>query len=232
MTFLSRGVDVSDDGTLELNLSYVLHEPSTSRAIQQVARRARRFARERKRLLDHFRRLDPDELAHRLIVHPRLTGDSDWPEEPAMIVTAHVGFPEMLPIVINASGLKKVDWSRSDIAMIDDVVSVSESVYVQLFRGLASMRAPASESRPHVALVASVVLRPGMQELQLAGTWVANPIVSGPDGNPTWNKALLSSVESMILDHVDQWTPTCALWEKPAETMLAEYTQHTKPGSH
>lgn len=187
-----------DDQSLALNLSYVLHEPSDSRAVRQAARESRRFRRRRDSLLRSFNATTSDELERRLTISPTLQPILEHREPLDPIFTASVGLPDLLPTVI--AGLYESD-TEPIVRILEHLPeSQSESDSLILFGYPTRFVRPDDSGR----LTCGLVLMPDHNSLLLTGSADAT---------------LESGMHDLIRDFVDQWTPARPLWRQPLEAV-------------
>jgi hypothetical protein len=179
---------------LSLNLSYVLNEPSDSRAVRRAARVSRRFARRHKKILQSFRKMGDEEFRSCLHVSPRLRNELTADSEVELATTAQVGIPELLAKAIS---LSRGTHIAPDVTNIDiDPMDVDEGPV--LFGHPAAI--PGITGTPGFA--GGLVVMPEERSLLLCGAVTNDP---------------LRVIEDVIRDYHDQWTPGRALWRAPLE---------------
>jgi hypothetical protein len=137
--------DIVEDPDLCLNLSYVLHERSTSQAVRQCASRCRSNEKRVQRLTEPT---GPSVV----------TGDPTLPHD--HVLTAHLGAHAALSRSILAAG----GTLAHEIVMIDAPGNDLRSH--RFFRATAALRLPSDQ--PARVMVAALVLRPGGRSTQLA----------------------------------------------------------------
>lgn len=206
------------EAVTRLNLSYVLHEPSTSQAtgalVRQVLANRRRIAAATRRLsmlpdLVLLTRVVPRD-PHRL-----------WEvqaEPPHTLLTLHLGAWPLLGRVV---ALHLGQQQPPEALYLLDDEPVGDSLDLSLFR------APARLALPPAAFIgrqrscfATLVFRPGWRTLLLDLT----PLAADPfEAREQWVASLASALEAAIRDFCDQWLGMRALWEVPAERALPEF---------
>lgn len=214
-----------DESSLRLNLSYVLHEPSDSRSVSRAIRASRRFARDSERILQGFATLPDAELISRIQVPPGLENALRNVSAGTKILAPDVGLRDLLPRAITAIQERALEDLAISFIDVDGRSASSESVYVQLFRGTATV-AGVPEDDPEAGVFAlALVVRPGASSLQLVGEYLSDPVSSTDSGTRRWSDATLWALEGIIRDYADQWTPDRSLWDEPAERGLDEYVR-------
>jgi hypothetical protein len=202
-----------DEIQLRLNLSYVLHEPSTSRAVRQAARASRRFARRKGNLLRDFSRLNDAELRDCLVLHPR-TADVLRSYRPGdVIITATVGLPDLLARCIEVT---QDSQGSGNITIVDSPSPHPQPTEVEFFGATAGLNFGGGSNETREMVVAGLIVRPGRGSLMLTATRINVGSENHDDGR------VCRELESLIRDFVDQWTPEKALWEVPAERAIPE----------
>jgi hypothetical protein len=214
---------VSGQSSLQINLSYVLHEPSDSRAVHRAARASNRFDRNRRSMLQQFQSLSDAALRERLVIAPTLDGDTATIDADTLILSAQVGLPELVPDVLRACNPVEEGAQPPIPLLADGAFSPPECMYVQLFRAPAFLVNPAEFASPGPLYVLAVVRRPGGGSLQLVGEGVDSPFDIDDHGQPGWGRSVIRALERVIQAYVDQWTPVRPLWDRPAEVELPEY---------
>lgn len=188
-----RGRFVIDDASLALNLSFVLHERSDSRAVLDTVQRIRAHERRAQQ------RSDPSSLT--LVSNIQDDGTSEVPD---VILTTTLGLPDLLPSALQRSG-----WPNVPIISVD---CGDPTQRADFFRSDALLVLP--EPNDTNVAVTALVLRPGGRSAHLrhAGSFVW----------PSQRHETLSAIETLIQAYADQWMPTRSLWPAPAEVMLED----------
>lgn len=205
-----RGGNVSrqtlDDGSLALNLSHVLREPSTSRTVRSAVRDSRRFSRRCGHLTYTFTNLSDDEVIHNLVIHPALAKEISGTREISLIITASVGLPVLLPRAIS---LVRGTTDHPELVTIDSASGTTPLAGHRLFGQPAWLAETTASNTDTSVLVSGLVLRPGERALMLVGGIV------GPKAD--FEAQVSPLLEAVIRDYVDQWIPGRTLWDFPAE---------------
>jgi hypothetical protein len=176
-----------------LNLSFVLHEASTSAAVADAA-----LASDDRYGLR--RGPAPDQTPKNQIVGL----DKLSQLAPDVVLTAQIG----LPAVLGACAARLPHPPA--IVAID--APGTPTVMRSFFRAPARLELPAWQAQ-RVAVAAAVV-RPGGASIEL--------VCVGTFAWPAGESDALRALERLILAHVDQWRPPRALWDAPAEACLPE----------
>lgn len=208
-----------NESSIRLNLSYVLHERSDSRIVRRQARACRRFQRKHTALLNSFMRLPDDDLASAIVVSNSFAASHSGNPGVDRVLTVSAGLPDLLPRALSVTGTVGPEPSDERFIALDQGFTAAGCTYVQLFRGIAALpRIAASDS----ILVAALLVRPGEASLMLTGQRFELSQTQR-NSNPVELPRIRSLLESIIRDHVDQWTPERALWDGPAESTLPEF---------
>ena len=185
-----------DEQALALNLSYVLHEPSTSRTVRRAVRDLRRFARRRAHLLRAFDNMSTPELAKRVSISPDLKSILEQQTSGKSVLTASTGFPELLPAAI--AELQGTTQRPELIVIEQQLHPTSDAERLALFGHPTLI----SGSFPADAVTCGLVLMPDEKSLLLTGS---------PRSAPA------ESLEDLIRDFAGQWLPSRNLWDHPIE---------------
>lgn len=206
------------EAILRLNLSYILHEPSTSPAVGALARQV---LANRRRIDTATRRLSSlDDLALLTRVvprdHRRLWAVQAQP--PNTLLTVRLGAWPLLERVI---GLHLGQQHPPAELHLLDEVPADRGWSLPLFRATARLALPpAKHLAGRRACFATLVFRPGWRTLLLDLT----PLAGDPvEEREPWVTSLASAVEAAIREFTDQWLCARALWEAPAERALPEF---------
>jgi lauroyl/myristoyl acyltransferase len=206
------------EDAIRLNLSYVLHEPSTSPATNALARY---LLSSRQRIATATRRLDalPD-----LALLPRVVPrdlDRLWSvqaDPPHVLLTLRLGAWPLLARVLALHLSEQVP--RPAVHLLDDRPR-GESRPLLLFRAHARLALPPPEVLAgRRVCFATVVFRPGWHTLLLD----LAPFASDPSEDwEQWTTALASAAEAALREFTDQWLCSRPLWTIPAEEALPEF---------
>jgi hypothetical protein len=205
-----------DDETLRLNISFVLREPSTSRAVQRAVRESRRFSRRRQKLARRFSSMSDAEFTSRVVMHTAMRESLVSLRVFPDIVTASIGLPELLPRSITLAGFDEPSIPEAAAHVVDGDANPEELREVTLFNAPATLDIPATIGPDSQVLVAGLVVRPGEQGLMLAGRIIETP----SEASDPLQDTLAAPLEDLIRDFVDQWTPSRKLWGAPVEELV------------
>ncbi|GBD15773.1 hypothetical protein HRbin26_00666 [bacterium HR26] len=206
------------EAILQLNLSYVLHEPSMSPAVGALARQVLANRRRIETATRRLSSLDDLALLTRVVPrdHRRLWALQARP--PDILLTVRLGAWPLLERVIGLHlGQQR---PLAELHLLDEV-SADRGWSLPLFRATARVALP-PEGRlaGRHACFATLVFRPGWQTLLLDLT----PLAGDPaEERETWVASLASAIEAAIREFTDQWLCARALWEAPAERALPEF---------
>lgn len=210
-----------DLSTVRLNLSYVLHEPSTSRQVENAARQVITGERKARAAIDRLSRL-PDAEVLRRVCSPVPLEMIDFPVS-ASFVTLQIGAWQLIPRVLAAMQMKQGHERRIPVnVQFLDGLTGGPTAATPFFRAPARLRLPSKgpgDQPPE--LFVSLVLRPGGERLQLAVDRL--PLNSGDDPYTAVLNASRPLAEAVVRSHVGQWFCPRALWSQPAERELAEF---------
>uniref|UniRef100_A0A831TBE2 Uncharacterized protein n=1 Tax=Thermorudis peleae TaxID=1382356 RepID=A0A831TBE2_9BACT len=208
----------SQEAILRLNLSYVLHEPSTSPAVGALARQVlsnwRRIAAATRRLGS----LDDLALLTRVVVRNYRSLWAAQAQPPDMLLTVRLGAWPLLERVV---GLHLGEQRSPAQLHLLDGQPASPSWDLPLFRAPARVSLPPVEQLAgQRACFATLVFRPGWRTLLLDLT----PLAGDPaEEREPWVASLGTAAEAAIRGFTDQWLCAHALWEAPAERALPEF---------
>lgn len=194
---------------LRLNLSYVLHEPSTSQVVGQTARTLLQHLRKAQHLLPRFVR-SPEEMLLRQIVYRNPTAVWTLQQHTApLIFTLDVGasvlLPEVLELILPARQSLPGCW------WLDQPTREAEPRNLLLFGGPTRLFFPRQFAATMVFAI--LVFRPGWRSLLLDLTLI-------PDSDKM--NQLGTTIERIIREFVDQWWALRPWWKVPAEYQLGE----------
>ena len=197
-----------EDEALRVNLSYVLHEPSTSPQVGAYLARARQARPDLDRAVARLAALSgPDLVARTLLLAPDGVPQPDAGES---VRTVKLRASELLGRVLAARfGGGEAAWH---VTPLDDP-ACADAVDATFFRGPARLCLPGPSGGPD-GWFAALTIRPGGETLLLEITRVA-----GPDARDR----TLRAAEAAIRMHMGQWACAAALWPRPAEAQLSEF---------
>lgn len=199
-----------------LNLSYVLHEPSTSAMVRDVAERGVAEARRLHRATAALAALPNPVLRERVVVLSTSPLDAFAKRAaPSAIASIHLGPWWLLPRIL---GLSASDGTPRPVHFIDQPAAAATRM-VPFFRAPARLALPEASAPDYPAWFAALVLRPGGNTLLLRLEAVPGPEVSPAERDA----ALLGAAERAIRAHVEQWSCPGPLWDAPAELSLPEF---------
>ena len=210
-----------DLATVRLNLSYVLHEPSTSQQVASVARQVIANERKARAAIERLSRL-PDAEILRRVMSPIPLDMLDFPVS-ASFVTLQIGAWQLIPRVLAAlqSARGRGRGVRVPVQLLDNLTG-GPTAATPFFRAPAQLRLPAWKpgGAPPRHFV-SLILRPGDEQLQL--TLDRLSIDPGSDHFLDVLKASALPAESVVRSHFGQWFCLRPLWPQPAEQALPEF---------
>jgi len=199
-----------------LNLSYVLHEPSTSAVVRAAAERSNAEARRLRRATAALAALSDAALRQRIVVLATTQPDAlSQGTAPPAIASIHLGPWWLLPRVL---GLIASDGTPRPVHLIDQPAAAATRI-VPFFRAPARLAVPDASAPDYPAWFAALVLRPGGDTLLLQ-----LDTVPGSEASPTErDAALVGAAERAIRAHVEQWSCPGPLWDASAERSLPEF---------
>lgn len=201
-----------------LNLSYVLHEPSTSSAVAAAADRLRQRQRQIGRVVERYAALTEEALLDRVVIH----APNGLPDRDALVAGAlsvRVGAWQLAGRVLASGAGAAARGRRVELQYLDDVAEASPR-RVPFFRGPAALRPPATTDPGRLpAWFATLVVRPGGDSLLLTLT----PLPVGTSRPDDLLEAALPLAEAAIREFVDQWWCPLPLWARPVEEALPEF---------
>jgi hypothetical protein len=193
---------------LQINFSYVLNEPSTSRVVTRAVRASRRYSRKKPQLLRWFSNLSDTELADAISSDPHVSDLSQLAGS-VTVLTASVGLPELLPRVLQLCSQK----NPVGVSSIDGPGDIDRSPRGQLFGEPAMINFALNRDPTDDVIVAGLIVRPGERGLMLKWSMAGT---DGPEDLPL-SQSARTDLETLIRDYSDQWTPSRALWGQPVE---------------
>ncbi len=210
-----------DLSTVRLNLSYVLHEPSTSRQVESAARQVIANERKARAAVDRLSRLSDAELLRR-VVSPVLLGTIDLPISESY-VTLQIGAWQLVPRLLAALRVTRhVDRPLPVHVQFLDGLTGGQTVATPFFRGPAQLRLPSTTSSGRLpGHFVSLILRPGGDRVQL----ILDPLNADPRQDPRADvlRAARPLAEAVLRSHAGQWFCSRNLWPRPAEQELPEF---------
>jgi hypothetical protein len=197
------------DRELQINFSYPLNEPSTSREVSRAVRASQRFGRNRTKLLRKFSNLSDSTLSAAVTIDPPMD-DLKFRTESLTALTVSTGLPELLPRVLRLCS------ERNDIRVIlvDGSVDELEAAHAELFSEPARLNTARSDDPELDIIVAGLMVRPGEHSLMLKWAKVRPP----ESADDLLGQDARVKLEMLIRDYADQWTPDRALWDQPIES--------------
>ncbi len=205
------------------NLSYVLHEPSTSTVVRSYVSGLRR---ERERINAATRRLGDltdDEFGKRVICVPGSPLSHHGSYDTVRILSVRVGAWQLLSRALQVSGLLP-DPVTCDITFIDDPDSSSTEA-VEFFRAPAHLHTSITDAvSPEPRYFASAVYRPGLNTILVRLNSLAGVTNGEIDQVHHW-LAVSQLAEKTVREFVLQWCCERSLWDRPAEETLPEFRQ-------
>ncbi len=210
-----------DLSTVRLNLSYVLHEASTSRQVDSAARQVIATERKVRAAVDRLSRLPDAELLRRVSsVFPLDTIDLPVAESfVALQIGAWQLIPRMLAALRVTRGLERP--LPVQVQFLDGLTG-GPTVATPFFRAPAQLRLPSKNSNGrHPGSFVSLILRPGGEHLQL--TLDRLTVDSGQESCTDVLKATGPLAEAVVRSHAGQWFCPRHLWPRPAEQELPEF---------
>ncbi|GEM_PF-547911 len=194
---------------LRLNLSYVLHEPSSSatvrRFVQQLLDNARAASGASRRIMTWT---DERFLPTLVVRDERVLWNFQRDQSP-IVLTIDLGASSLLQralhLLLPSTSPVRTVWS------IDRWSGDTRSYSCTLFRAETTIALPASSEFP--AWFAILVFRPGWRSLLLDLSHLSAT---------TFHRDLVRTLERVIRDYTDQWWCWRPWWPVPAEEVLPE----------
>lgn len=206
---------------LTLNLSYVLHEPSTSAIVQETAQRVLATHQALRRVADQFARLpDPSFQQGIVVVTPPPTDAPPRRRPPSpRIVSAHVGPFWLLERVLALTARQRGIALPPEPVFLDDPTG-PHPVTIPFFRAPARLQLKREDLHRGVPVeFVTVALRPGGRTLHFR----IDRVSQGTEDPETVEQRLIAAAERAIREHVEQWFCPGPLWDAPAEQSLPEF---------
>ncbi len=209
----------SDPQTIAANLSYVLHEPSTSATVAEFIASMRREQRRLGSVTRWFERLDDAELIERVVIDPRSNHALEAPATEVEILSVSAGAWQLLPRVLRLTGMLPVQI-QTNVTLIDGADANRFDVR-DFFRGPARLNAPSVEPIQSCQWwFAALTVRPGEKTLLLRVERISGDDDASTDA--VWSRALRLA-ETTIREFVLQWACDRPLWDHPVEDVLPEF---------
>lgn len=210
-----------DLSTVRLNLSYVLHEPSTSRQVETAARQVIASERKARSAVDRLSRLSDAELIRR--VHAPVPLDTIELPISESFVTLQIGAWQLIPRVLAALRVTRgLDRPLPVQVQFLDGLTGGPTVATPFFRAPAQLRLPSKNSSGrHPGHFVSLILRPGGERLQL--TIDRLTVDFGQESYTDVLAAARPLAEAAVRSHAGQWFCSRNLWPRPAEQELPEF---------
>lgn len=210
-----------DLSTVRLNLSYVLHEPSTSRQVESAARQVIANERKARAAVDRLSRLPDTELLRRIYA-PVPLDSIDLPTSESF-VTLQIGAWQLVPRVLAALRVtRRLERPLPVHVQYLDGLTGGPTVATPFFRAPAQLRLPSTNSSGrHPGHFVSLILRPGGERLQL--TLDRLNVDFGQEPRIDVLKAAGPLAEAAVRSHAGQWFCSRNLWPRPAEQELPEF---------
>lgn len=211
---------MTDRSIAAVNLSYVLHEPSSSPTVTNYVREMRKVSARSNHVERRFQRMADHELSQRLIVDPAardaLTGDS----LSSCLISVRVGMWRMLDRCLVVAGLMS-DRDRGSITYLDG--DCESTVIHPFFRAPARLCDPGNGTLDQSELSFAVaILRPDDNSIliRLERVEVERDKEESTGSLP---ERLVLLAEKSIREFTIQWDCERQLWDEPAEAVLSEF---------
>ncbi len=216
-TRMEISVYPEDSSSVPRNLSYVLHERSTSRTVSATTSALIRRRKGIDRTVQRLAALDDAEFAAR-IVKDIASNDDANEVACAHVLSIMIGAFELLPRALQLAGLLH-DGEESVYIFLDGSDCSNRALHT-FFRAQALLctpqHAPSSDS-PWV--FAAALIRPGDQSLLVRCVPVGVGVI---DREQVWS-VVLQHAEATIREFVLQWRCERPLWDRPVEENLPEF---------
>lgn len=210
-----------DLSTVRLNLSYVLHEPSTSRQVKNAARQIIANERKARAAVERLSRLPDTEILHRVSA-PFSLDEIDFPVSESF-VTLQIGAWQLIPRVLAALRVAQgLEHQLPVQVQFLDGLTGGPTVATRFFRAAAQLRLPSnnpSGQRPNYFV--SLILRPGGEHVQLELDRLM--VDSERESRAGVLNASGPLAEAVVRSHSGQWFCLRPLWPRPAEQELPEF---------
>ncbi|MBX6340864.1 MAG: hypothetical protein IRY97_00260 [Thermomicrobiaceae bacterium] len=212
----------SATSALALNLSFVLHEPSTSAQVARAARAAASCEVRARRAEARLGALPDRDLLDRAVVTGPALQSLGLDVARVAVLSPRLGPWRLLPRLLACALASERHLPRPPETTLHliDAPGDGPAATVSFFRGEATLALPPPETlAAPLALFAWVVLRPGDQSLHLHREPLALAVGASPLDAL---QACLPLAEEAIRSHVGQWCCSAPLWARPAERELPE----------
>jgi hypothetical protein len=215
--FHARDESPPEMSILRVNLSYVLHEPSTAEAVQRTAEQLRRESSRIERTTRALASLNDEELRARVIAEGNAPETRSPVPSALEVVTFRAGAWSLLPRIMRCTGHTRDDQPAS-YTCIDDADCRSMAT-LRFFGAPAALCVPALDSTADRCWAfAAAVIRPGDETVLLRVQLI--DARNRDDGL----RSVVDCAETTIREFVTQWDAERALWTSPAEFTLPEFT--------
>lgn len=206
------------------NLSYVLHEPSTSSQIDEYARRIEARRPRIAKLVSYLGSLGEEGLRGRIVMDPRKSAmfeELGKNDQPAEVLSLRLGAWKLLSQLLQA-----VTGSLPSVTFFDTPSDTLASDGTIWFGGRSLIGQPAARTGSRPAFLVLAIVRPGDQAILLdiervtpqapaSGVSLSDP--------PRWPAQALRVAENAVRSYLDQWGCEQPLWGAPAEAALPEF---------
>lgn len=209
------------DAALVTNLSYVLHDRSTSSVIATYAQNIASQRSRMSRFADGLAELSDDQLAERVVIDPRklaLLAGRDKDNHAIPVVTLRLGAWRTLGRLLRAvAGVESqvVVFDRQSDSDLDRAGDI-------WFRAPSLVAPPPPEIMTQPVLFAIAVARPDTQTILLDVDHVV-PRTVASSGGPGWPDQILRLAEGALRNYFEHWWCDVPLWNAPAEDGLPEF---------
>ncbi len=206
---------------IESNLSYVLHEPSTSPVVRRYASEWRKESAARSRVVDRLSRLTDYGLRERIVVEPMTAKAHSDRFQEAHILSVKVGAWRLLPRVLAISGL--IPTQASTVVSFIDDESCDQSESLTFYRAAANLCMPRWHPGETGAwFFAAALVRPGGRSILVRFAPLTQDDQEGRAALQAWQYAR-PLAEKSIREFIMQWGCNRPLWNSPAEETLPEF---------
>ncbi len=203
-----------DPAALRVNLSYVLHEPSSSSVVTEHVRLIQAQARRAARAVRNFSTLSDEELLTRIVVRDESALDDLQRDGPTHVLSIDLGASTLLGRVLAL--VLPAGSTAPEIVWIDRSFVQSPS-RLQLFGQPADLAVP--QLSETIVWFAILVFRPGWNSLLLDAVRVTG---EAPVSD------LAPSIERALRDYTDQWWSQRPWWARPAEAVYPELREEAR----
>jgi hypothetical protein len=206
-----------------INLSYVLHEPSTSIAVRTACEALNREHARCLQAAERIAKLNDGELARRIVVPANVDAPSIGFVEQLHVLSLQIGAWQMLPRLMRLSGVVHPS-AHIDIDYLDDPDGNSMRA-VPFYRTTATVNFPGRTAKVGTSLFAIAVFRPGYESVLMRFNEINLAYDHATEDDPDWESVRLEA-ERAIREFTYQWSCPRTLWDRPAEETLPEF--HTR----